>query len=397
MERLKILQLCSFEGNIGDVFITLPYPQLASEALQADVHITRAHMRDFYKNSQKRHFDTAFLREINDHDMFVIGGGLYFDVRWDYSHTGTTLNFSDEFIEGIKVPVVLNGLGYAEPSNIEESDAARKQIFAKFERFIRNVSKRRNWFLSVRNDGSFERIAARFGQNFAALIQEIPDCGFFFDKDVAPYVFDEQRCTVGFSIGNDTFTPDETTAAMVRQLNDGVARAVQSLVSQGIRVIFFLHMPRDIDAVYQIMQLVGVEGFRKHVVIAPYNPSGITAAQAIVSYYKACDAVVAMRFHANVLALQNTIPSIGLVAKGIVSGERITALYKKMKMDHYTLQTDEADSQFAERLMDMIAHILSHCEDCIELEAQAMTRIMQQRNDYCNALREFYDAALETI
>ena len=391
MKSLKVMQLTSFEGNIGDVFYSEPFPDLISEALKTDVEITRAHIRDFYLNSRKRNFDAEFLHKINCHDLFVVGGGQYFDVRWDYSHTGTTLNMSDGFIEGIKVPVVLNGLGYTEPYDVKENNAVQKQIFKKFERFISNVSKRDNWLLTVRNDGSIERIANRFGQGFAALLHETPDVGFYFDKDIIPYEFEEKLPTVGFSIGNDTFTDDVTAKNKTRHLNDGVAKIIQALISKGMRVVFFLHMPRDIDAVHQIMQRVGVEGFRKNVVIAPYNTSGFTAAKTIVSYYKACDIVIAMRFHANVIALQNSIPSIGLVLDGIVSGERIAALYDKLQMGCYVLQVDETDLNFAERLQGMLAHVLSDRSKCILLEKAAMKKIIMQRREYCTTVRSFYN------
>ncbi|MCL2492849.1 MAG: polysaccharide pyruvyl transferase family protein [Clostridiales bacterium] len=387
---MKVLHLTSFEGNVGDILYTAPFPQFLSDALGGEVVFTCIHMRDFYRNSKKRSFDTEFLNEINAHDLFVIGGGLYLDVRWDYSNTGTTLDFPDDFIDGIKIPVILNGLGYAEPGNLKEGDPVQKTVFQNFERFIRNISKRKNWFLSVRNDGSLERIAQRFGNNLAGLFKEVPDIGFFFDKDIDPHAFEQERTTVGFSIGNNAFTADDSDIKKTTHLNKGIAQVVQSLITENIRIIFFLHMPSDIDALHQIKQYSGQEAFRNNVVIAPYNPSGRTAGRTMVSYYKACDAIVAMRFHANVLALENTIPTIGLTAEGLVSGERIAALYQNLQLDKFLLKTDETDTSFASRLLDSLKIVLFHREECIKQETIAIKNIMRQRDEYADLLRAFF-------
>lgn len=376
---------------MGDIFMATPFPAFLSDALQTEVTVTRAYMRDFYRNAQKRFFDAAFLREINASDLFVIGGGLYFDVRWDYSHTGTTLNFSDDFIEGINVPVIINGLGYAEPRNADDQDPAQKEIFDKFRHFIENVSARKNWFLTLRNDGSKGRIAARYGDDFAALFTEIPDNGFFFEKGITPHVFDEQLPTIGFSIGNDSFTPDQDAASSAQRLNEAIAEVLLGLVAQDKRVLFFPHMPRDIDAISQILRITGVEGFRRNVAIAPYNPAGALAGKELASYYRACDAVVAMRFHANIISLQNIIPTIGLVVPGIVSGERIAALYHDLRLEDQVLSAEASDQPLAQRILTAISELLSHPESYIQGEERAMADIMQRRGAYGDAIRAFME------
>jgi len=385
------MHLFTFEGNMGDIFVWSSIQSLLSEALQTNIEFRNVEIREFYRNSQKRYFDAKFLTEINECDLLIIGGGAFFDVRWDYSHTGTTLNFSDEFIEGIQIPVIIMGLGYLEPGNTDEGNSVQKCIFNKFERFIRNVSERKSWFLSIRNDGSMERITVRFGAEFATLFKEIPDNGFYFHKNISSHEFDEKkRHTIGFQIANTSFTADDAVIAGLKELYDSIAKVVKILVEQDNRVVFFLHMPSDIDAVSKILQCIGVEGFRRNVVLAPYNPAGVNAAKEIVSYYKACDVVVAMRFHANVIALENIIPTVGLISLGVVSGERIAALYQKLGLGEYVLQTGGEDDCLDERILHLLSQLLSNPQKCIDLETRAMTKIMQQRNDYCESLRTFY-------
>jgi len=389
-DTMRVIHLMSFCGNIGDVFSWSSFHELLTETCRTNVEFHCVEIRDFYRNCQKRRFDAEFLEEINKYDLFVIGGGLFFDVRWDYSHTGTTLDFSNSFIEGLRIPVILNGLGYMEPSKVLESDPVQKSNFVKFERFIRNISNRSNWFISIRNDGSFERINKRFGNDFAALFYVVPDNGFFYSKGIAKHEFNNANIqTIGFSIANDSFTVDDAAVASVNKLNEAIARVVKALLIQGKRVIFFTHIPHDIEAVYHVLKCIGAESFRKNVVLAPFNPNGNIAAKELTSYYLACDAVVAMRLHSNIIALQNVIPTVALVAQGVVSGERIKSIHSVFKLDDNIIYTDSKDVSLDEKLLNKLHQLLADPKDFAERVSMAMERLAQQRQNYINDLRVF--------
>lgn len=386
---MNVMHLATFEGNIGDALHNFAFQTFLCEAIEKKITYTRTELREFFRNNPKRSFDSGFLDEINSKDLLIIGGGNYFDVRWDYSHTGTTLDFSDEFIEGIRIPVIINAMGYAEPYTTDEVSEEQKRIFAKFERFIRKISGLKNWFVTVRNDGSMERIIERYGKDFASLFLEVPDSGFYFDKNVEPFEFDEKRRTVGISIGNDVFSANEIANNRIQLLNSGIASVVKTLVSQDIRVVFFLHMPRDIEAVYRVMEIGGVESFRKNIVLAPYHLSGVTGTKALISYYKACEAIIAVRFHANIISISNLIPAIGLVVDGIMMGERVINLYRKIELDKYLLRVTENEDEFDGLLTEKLMNLLSKKEECVNLYKAAMGKIMEHRKVYYEALRRF--------
>jgi len=142
---MKILHLAAFTGNSGDCLSHAAFQSSFREIVSIDAVFNEVNLRDFYKNNRVRSFDATFADEINRHNAFVLGGDLMFDVRWAYSATGTTLDFTREFIDSIYVPVILNGIGYAEPPHkVKEQE----QIFAKFKEFIEYISVKPNWLLN---------------------------------------------------------------------------------------------------------------------------------------------------------------------------------------------------------------------------------------------------------
>ena len=133
---MRILHLAAFTGNSGDCLSHAAFQAQFRDTVCSEAVFKEVNLRDFYKNNRLRRFDAAFAREINNHDVFVLGGDLMFDVRWPYSATGTTLDFSRDFIDSISVPVILNGIGYAEPPGAAD-EGEQQVVFTRFRDFIR--------------------------------------------------------------------------------------------------------------------------------------------------------------------------------------------------------------------------------------------------------------------
>ncbi len=58
----------------------------------------------------------------------------------------------------------------------------------------------------------------------------------------------------------------------------------------------------------------------------------------LLRYYNACDAVIGMRFHSNVIAIANNIPVVGLAIH-----EQISDLYEEINLDASCVKVGEPD------------------------------------------------------
>ena len=98
---MRVLHLASFGGNFGDVLNHHGFYNTVGKALDFQ-SIKQIEVRRFYRNASEEErlfFNDEFVKEINSYDLFVLGGGGFFDAKWAYSNTGTTIDFNDSFIE----------------------------------------------------------------------------------------------------------------------------------------------------------------------------------------------------------------------------------------------------------------------------------------------------------
>ena len=133
-EVIRALHLASFNGNIGDIANHVGFWNLFKKYVTNDVEVTYLEIREYYKSWNLRQFDDSFADLVNRYDLLVIGGGNFFDVKWDYSTTGTTLNISDEILRKIHIPIVFNGLGVDYSPNM--CLAKVKDCFGSFIKYL---------------------------------------------------------------------------------------------------------------------------------------------------------------------------------------------------------------------------------------------------------------------
>ena len=152
---MRVAHIGPFSGNSGDLIAYSSFQNTFREMVNPNSEFTNINIREFYKNNRKRTFDLTMAKEINQYDTLVIGGGAYFDTRWSYSVTGTTLDISREFLDYIKIPIIFNSIGYSEPPEGTLAKSEQREIFKKFKRFILDLAERKNVMLTIRNDGCF--------------------------------------------------------------------------------------------------------------------------------------------------------------------------------------------------------------------------------------------------
>src|SRR5699024_7456701 len=111
MEEIKVLHIASFNGNIGDNANHNGLRKNLERYLNRNFNFTEIEMREFYQSWNLRDFNTeTFIELCNKNELVIIGGGNFFELKWDYSYTGTTINLSNDTLEKINTPILFFGL-----------------------------------------------------------------------------------------------------------------------------------------------------------------------------------------------------------------------------------------------------------------------------------------------
>lgn len=342
----KILHLASFAGNIGDIANHAAMHDIFQKKAQGNsISFSELEMRDFYRNSQKKRFDEKFLKEINEYDVFYTGGGNFFDVRWNESASGTTLDMSKSFIRGIGIPVVVNAMGFMNYYPEEKYKVASE----KFYDFLTEIVSR-NWKISVRNDGSKKRIIGAYGNQFEKYIQTVPDAAFLFNKNISKLQKTEITWTVGINLINELFDLRFTDGYDIKSFNEDSISFVEDLIQAGFKIIFFPHTPQDLKIMGFFSENLDEKYFRYSIQIAPYSTNSLQGALDIDKYYSMCDIVVGMRFHTCVLSLKNNIPTIALAVN-----ERMVDFFEELDLSENCISLKQgAFSKIREQLDSLI-------------------------------------------
>lgn len=375
MDKLRILHVASFHGNIGDLINHAGFYDNMRRYFAAEPEITELEMRHFYRNERMYAFDDSFADRANQYDILILGGGGFFDVRHNDSATGTTIDISKEVIDRIKVPVIVNAMGYPEYEG--DYQEAKK----RFGEFLQYVLNKRNWFVSFRNDGSVSRITRSLGMSFTEnQLMKVPDNGFFFPKTNQEFVQSEHK--IGLCISNDDFSKRFNGEITEEIFNKQMSSEIKKIIERGYNVVFFLHTPQDLTTLATLEQIIGAKVFRYNVEIAPYDPNGTDAPYDLERYYRKCDLIIGMRFHSNILALQNKIPTIGLAGH-----EQIKALFDEIGLSDNCI-TVQGDS-YIDRLDNKIISYLDNSGQCKRIIDEALCKIRIQGNLYYKELSNF--------
>ena len=371
--KIKILHLASFSGNTGDFANHQGFYKKFTENIPAE--FTQLEMRKFYKNRAELKFDDDFIKLINNYDLLVLGGGAFFDLKWDYSNTGTTIDFSEDFIKKIKTPVLVNAMGYHEFGDVDQ------QNINKFRNFLNLIINNKKWFISVRNDGTLERMCNRYGE----LIDEnrvlkVPDSGFFFSpKEYSQFYLDDKNETtwIGLNVTNELFNKSFNKDLDVDKFNGLISQFINKVLKDdgSRKVILFPHAHQDVSTIGIIMNEIEDKYRREKIVVAPLFTEGKQPIEQAYDFYRICSCVIGMRFHANVCCVGMNIPTIGLAGH-----EQISSLYDELGLSKRCVKINS--SQFVDEL-------LSKLDSSLEM-ADVIKKEYSQVNIALNKRAELY-------
>jgi len=373
----RILHIASHRGNLGDMINHEGFYALLREVI-GDFHVDKLELRDFYFSARHRCcFDLELAKHVNAYDFCVIGGGGYFDVRWTGSATGSTLDFSDDFLDAIHIPVLVNAMGYFEYLACET-----EETYLKFQRFLENVLSRPNWMITVRNDGSLDRIRKRYGTKIASGILEVPENGLFCPLQPGEAKDIGLSPVIGFCLATSLFTR-ECCGLDKERFHSIIAELIERLVDEQYHIVLMPHIPDDLETIVRVLSNVSDEAKRKHILVAPYDASTVLARDRMASYYRMCNCMVGMRFHSLVTALNLKIPTIALAGY-----PQIRDFFDNMNLHDFCVPVRILLNDI-DQLHELISQLLAEKEKTVKLQEQTFLTLKARRSQYIKTISDF--------
>lgn len=353
MKKINALHIASFNGNIGDNANHSGLRTKLTEMLGGWIAFQEIEMREFYHSWNLRDFNSdAFIRLCNSYDLIIIGGGNFFELKWDYSYTGTTVNLNEETISKIKTPILFFGLGCDTDKGCNESTVL------KFRKFLDIITNSDQFIVTVRNDGSYETLQMLYGNAFNNKIYKVADGAFFFETNRvgAPEYLDEKRKKIGINIACDMksvrFGEELSYDDFIREFGHFLNVFLEKYKEYD--VVFFPHIYSDLEAISDVFETM-MDPFRRYrITVAPYV-SGKGADEYVFGMYKQCEMILGMRFHSNVCAIAQNIPTIALS-----SYNKIHKLYAELGVLDRVVYVNE--SGFAKKLLNKAETSLTNIE-----------------------------------
>lgn len=371
--RLRVLQVASFAGNIGDLANHAGARRLMREELAFDFDFEELEIREFYW--KKRRFDEDFVDYANTFDLLMFGGGNYFELWVDRSATGTSIDISSDCLARLTVPTVFFALG------VDTGQGYSSLAVQRFSSFISTVLGRADMFVCVRNDGSSRALNDVLGSSTAAQIPVMPDGGFFADGSRHSPASTERRL-VGINIAGDMldrrFAQGLDVDGFLGELASACVCLLDELPTLSIELI--PHIWRDSVFIAQLLPLIPDRYLRQRIAIGRLDPTRSGLSNFLASY-RSFDLALGMRFHANVCPIGMRVPS-----RGLLTYPQVRHLYDELGMSNRLICADSVG--FGERMSEAalldLADLGRHqqaLEACVEnLRIQA-----------CHTLRAFND------
>ncbi|MFJ7732318.1 polysaccharide pyruvyl transferase family protein [Lysinibacillus sp. NPDC097231] len=357
-KKLKVLHIASFIGNIGDNANHIGFKYLRDNFLDFDFVITEKEIRGFYWrewifNSEE------FVKEANEFDLVVIGGGNYFELWVNDSETGTSIDLGLNYIKQIKTPILFYALGCDLGQGVEKGN------IEKFEGFLDYLTSESLYFVSVRNDGAITNIKSLYDTRYEEKISEIPDGGFFTQvENLEHYEIEKDKINILINIAGDMseirFSKNLGEISYETFINN-MAEMIESLsikYNYNLNIIFVPHIFRDLKAIYDVLDNLNDKVRRNCIKVAPYL-LGEKGHNYIFSLYNQSDLIIGMRFHSNVVgyALKKNVI-------GLVNYIQIKNLYKSIESEQFI---DVRKVGFSKELEIMIIDHLSNNSKYIDL------------------------------
>ncbi len=372
-KQLRIVQLASYRGNIGDsANIVGTRRMLRRNLANYALEFTDLEYLEYEPDPRwgGKRFDHEFVALVNQHDLLIIGGGGFFELSQDDSPTGTPLKISRQILDSIHIPIVFYALGFETGFGVNEN---RLQ---KFRRFLDYAYSSEHILVSVRNDGSLEKINQLLGASYADHIHKVPDGGFFTRTIAQQHIeIPEGKIPIALNLAGDNlplrFEEKKKQCVAVlatrivhrilrRPVSSELTTSLQHITTAAKRflneypdthLILIPHIPEDLDIICKFVETIGPPYSRSRITVAPYV-FGEEAQNYIFDLYSKCMFIIGMRFHANVCGIGLGVPTIGLTS----AFTKIENLYKELQLKERVLSV--RDTQLSEKIYALMTQTM---------------------------------------
>lgn len=297
--ELRVLHLASFAGNGGDELNHLGFRPWFEGLVDRPLRWEEKEIRGYFRREWE--FDDAFIREVNEADLLVIGGGNFFETWPERSASGTSIDLTVENYERIRVPVFVNSIGVDTEQGI--STNARTEL----PRLVNYMSSQPHRLLSVRNDGAADAVRSLVGEVSAQALVDLPDAGFFLPNIMRTVT--EPR-VVGINLACDM--PDLRFAGGDRtRFVQAVGGAITELHGRHPEITFRFvpHVYSDYSILASLLEFLPDRMRRESVEVVGQRRGG---AVDIARAYSECLCVIANRFHSAVVPIGMGVPTVGI-------------------------------------------------------------------------------------
>ena len=361
--KIRVLNLASFSGNIGDLANHAGARRMFAERLGFVFDITDLEIREFYW--KLRNFDDAFVDYANSFDLLIVGGGNYFELWVDHSATGTSIDISPEHLAKLKVPTLFFALG------VDTGQGYSDQSAQRFNSFMATVLERRDLFACVRNDGSSRALREVLNAQISAHFVTMPDGGFFADPAGCRQV-DGHSGRIGINIAGDMlerrFDRGLGADAFLRELANSCCALLDA--DPGLHIDFMPHIWRDSVLIAEFLPMIPDLYLRRRIAVGRLEPSEKGLSDFLKSY-RGFDLVLGMRFHANVCPI-----GMGVPARGLLNYPQVEHLYTELDMADRLI--DVRDPNFGDSLVDAVLSDLCDLPARRKLCIDRVTQLRQQ-------------------
>ncbi|MDC0269647.1 hypothetical protein OAK57_03160 [Synechococcus sp. AH-551-N23] len=308
MISVKVLHLASFQGNVGDNANHNGFYSAISTIKDYAFSFTTLEIRDFFWKD--RFFDENLVEYINSFDLFVFGGGNYFELWVDHSPTGTSFMMTNALFERIDIPIIFNCLG------VDPAQGTSTSAVSKFKNFLDTVQNKNNSFLSVRNDGSFETLGLYLGDHYQSIFYHAVDAGCNLRLDNCPdnnFLFKHSKYVCINLAGDMLERRFAGNIQFFQAFLRDFAQTVQSLIEDSLvdEIVLVPHILADIDVLYQFSKMFDYKLQRQKLTFAPLL-HGQGCEVEVFKYYKYSAFNICNRFHANLCSIAFEKPTLML-------------------------------------------------------------------------------------
>jgi polysaccharide pyruvyl transferase WcaK-like protein len=306
---MKILHVASFKGNIGDIANHYGFRNWFGSFFDDTIEWQNFEIRDVYRKVTS--FGDSFVDLANKVDLVVIGGGNFFELWVENSPTGTSISIQDSALDKIRTPIYFNALG------VDDGMGFSDNTIAKFNRFFDRLINSSQYLVSVRNDGAFQTLSKHVvSKRYLSKVIRIPDGGFFAELGNIQNKKNLASPLVGINLAGDmleTRFPGKDMLHNYQSFLVEFALLLKQILEKWptVKFVMFPHIYSDLRVYSDLMDVLPDAIRRNQVRIAAYD-ANLPALDTVFSEYINCNVVLGMRFHSNVVAIANGIPSIGL-------------------------------------------------------------------------------------